>query len=55
MKELIFILNWGLIKFQLFFVLYEILFEGIKSFKYFGDCYLKILKKTESFQNHRLV
>ena len=42
-KKLFFILNWGITKFRLFIVWYEMLFEGIKSSKYFGDCSLTIL------------
>ena len=32
-------LNWGIIKLRLFLVWYEVLFEGIKSYKYFGICF----------------
>ena len=42
-KKLFLILNWGVTKFQLFLVWYEMLFEGIKSYKYVGDCSLTIL------------
>ena len=42
-KKLFLILNWGITKFRLFLVWYEMLFEGIKSYKYFGGCSLTIL------------
>ena len=42
-KELFLILNWGITKFRLFVVWYEMLFEGIKSYKYFEDFSLTIL------------
>ena len=35
MKKLFLILNWGISKFRLFLVWYEMLFQGIKSYKYF--------------------
>ena len=42
-KKLFLFLNWGITKFRLFLVWYEMLFEGVKSYKYFGDCSLTIL------------
>ena len=36
------------------FVWYELPFEGIKSNKYFGDCFLTISQKKQSFRNHCL-
>ena len=42
-KKLFLILNWRITKFRLFLVWYEMLFKGIKSYKYFGDCSLTIL------------
>ena len=53
-KKLLLILNWGIIKFGLFLVWYEILLQGINSHKYFEDCSLTILQKTESFRNYHL-
>ena len=41
-RKLFLALNWGMTKFWLF-VSYELLFEGIKSKKYFGGCSLTIL------------
>ena len=41
-RKLFLALNWGMTKFWLF-VWYELLFEGIKSNKYFGGCSLTIL------------
>ena len=42
-KKLFLILNWGITKFRQFLVWYEMLFEGIKSDKYFGDKYFNSL------------
>ena len=42
-KKLFLILNWGITKFWQFLVWYEMLFEGIKSDKYFGDYSLIVL------------
>ena len=42
-KKLFLILNWRITKFRLFLVWYEMLFKGIKSYKYFGDYSLTIL------------
>ena len=42
-KKLCLSLNWEITKFCLFFVWYELLFEGIKLNKYFVGCSLTIL------------
>ena len=43
LKKLFLTFNWVITKFRLFLVWYELIFAGIKSYKYFGDCSLKIL------------
>ena len=42
-KKLFLVLNWGITKFGLFLVWYEMLFEVIKSYRYFEDCSLTVL------------
>ena len=54
-KKLFLTLHWEITKFWLLPVWYELLFEGIKSHKYFGNCSLTILQKTQSFWNHCLI
>ena len=49
-KKLFLVLNWGITKFRLFLVWYEMFFEGIKSYLFFGDCSLTFCKRMEVFE-----
>ena len=52
-KKLFLTLNWEILKLS-FLVCCEFVFVGAKSNKYFRDCPLTILYKTQSFRNHCL-